>query len=537
MRSCLAISDNFYDLRVEELAGQITSIEKELKAHNYKDLTDEHQKYSLKLFRHKLHKKYLNRSKVTCDQKTYKSGKYFRDFIGHYPVILSTTHSLRNCIPTGYLFDYCIIDESSQVDLLTGALALSCCKQAIIVGDTKQLPQIVDEKIKEKLGDKYVDIPPAYDYFQHNILSSLLALYGDFIPKVLLREHYRCHPKIIEFCNRKYYEEGLITFTKGEETDTPLMIYTTAEGNHMRDGRKGKFNQRELDVIEQEVIRGLTEAAVSHSDIGVVTPYRNQADKASAQFEQLGSDTIHKYQGREKPVMILSTVLDRTKFGKMGMKFVNDPCKINVAVSRAQNRFVLVTDQAAFRKYGNQISDLMRYMEYSTLDPNIVESEVISIFDLLYQEYSDKLRSFRERVDQQKSSRHKSENIMHTLLEDLLRESRYQDFKLGNQVLLMNLFPNHDKLDEIERQFVRHRASVDFVIYHKFDNSPALAIEVDGYTFHENNPAQLERDKKKEGIFLKFGLDLQRFPTTGSGEEDRLRGLLDQHLSAKLEDD
>ncbi|ALA40212.1 hypothetical protein ABE82_01045 [Paenibacillus peoriae] len=528
----------FYVLKVEKMTSQIAAIDRELKAHSYQHLMDEHQIYSTKLFRHKLYEKYHNRQQLQYDEKSYLSIKHFRSFMEHYPIVLSTTHSLRNSIPANYLFDYCIIDESSQVDLLTGALALSCCKRTIIVGDTKQLPQIIDVKIEKLVKREIFDgINEAYNYFQHNILSSLLSLYGDSIPKVMLREHYRCQPRIIEFCNKKYYKGELIVFTHETQTDNPLLIYGTVEGNHMRDGRKGKFNQRELDVIEKEILIGMVdEAAAGHMDIGVVTPYRHQADKASKQFDALVEiDTIHKYQGREKPIMIMSTVLDQTRSGKIGMKFVNDPCKINVAVSRAQNQFILVTDRRTFRKYGNEISDLMRYMEYSTLDPNVVESEIISIFDLLYREYSDKLRNFREKVGQYQSSRHKSENIMHTLLDTILKDNRYKDFRLANQVLLMNLFPNLDILEEDEQRFVRYRASVDFVIYHKFDNSPALAIEVDGFAFHENNPKQLERDKKKEKIFEKYGVALHRFPTTGSGEEYKIKELLDKHMLLKME--
>ncbi|GAA0846313.1 hypothetical protein GCM10008915_52290 [Bifidobacterium pullorum subsp. gallinarum] len=46
--------------------------------------------------------------------------------------------------------------------------------------------------------------------------------------------------------------------------------------------------------------------------------------------------------------------------------------------------------------------------------------------------------------------------------------------------------------------FVRNRSSVDIVIYHKLDRSLALAIEVDGFAFHENNPEQLKSDEKKK---------------------------------------
>ncbi|MBT2623617.1 AAA domain-containing protein [Chryseobacterium sp. ISL-6] len=42
-----------------------------------------------------------------------------------------------------------IVDESSQVDIATGVLALSCAKQAVIVGDLKQLPNVVDSETSE----------------------------------------------------------------------------------------------------------------------------------------------------------------------------------------------------------------------------------------------------------------------------------------------------------------------------------------------------------------------------------------------------
>ncbi|MNC15522.1 hypothetical protein D3C75_633450 [compost metagenome] len=377
-----------------------------------------------------------------------------------------------------------------------------------------------------------IGIDEAYCYFQHNLLSSMLALYGDDIPKSMLKEHYRCHPKIIQFCNQKYYSGALITFTTETDGDDPLLIYRTTPGNHLREvtqgNNKGKFNQRELDVIENEILAGLEEVAVGYTDIGVVTPYRKQVEKALQQFsENIETDTIHKYQGREKPIMIMSTVLDQTRSGKTGFKFVNDPCKINVAVSRAEKKFILVTDHALFRRYGNEVGDLTRYMEYSTLDENVVESEIVSIFDLLYQEYSDKLRAFKERAKRVRVSKFESENLMQALLEDILQEPAYRGFTLGNQVLLMNLFLDVDRLEEQERRYIKNRASVDFVIYHKLDKTAALSIEVDGFAYHEDKPEQHRRDEMKDIIFSKYGLQLKRFATHESAEERKIREILD----------
>jgi len=524
----LSFQRKYYELKVEQLNRKIAEMQSELVLHSFEPLLNEHQQLSEKLFRHKLYQKYLGQTPVQSSATAYK--KIFREFVDQYPIMLSTTHSLRTCIPENFLFDYVILDESSQVDLLTGGLALSCCKNVIVVGDTKQLPQIVDETIQQKMGPHRVIIGGTYDYFQHNLLSSMLHLYGDTVPKVMLKEHYRCHPQIIGFCNQKYYNGQLISFTSEGDNDSPLLIYRTTQGHHMSDvkhGRKGKFNQRELDVIEQEVLVNLATASRSHTDIGFTTPYRKQVEKAAHQLHRdIEMDTIHKYQGREKQTMILSTVLDSSNGGKMGLQFVNDPSLINVAVSRAQQRFILVTDHSLFRDYNSEIGDLIRYMEYNTLDDNIVESQIVSVFDLLYKDYSQRLRNFKRRVKQR--SVYASENIIWTLLEEILQDSRYNGLTCSDQVLIRNLFHDLSRLGGEQRRYVNNGSSVDFVLHHKLDKSPVLAIEVDGFAFHENNPRQLERDGWKDGIFRTYGLPLLRLPTTGSGEEQKIRMKLDE---------
>ncbi|WP_460406600.1 DUF2726 domain-containing protein [Actinophytocola sediminis] len=69
-------------------------------------------------------------------------------------------------------------------------------------------------------------------------------------------------------------------------------------------------------------------------------------------------------------------------------------------------------------------------------------------------------------------------------------------------------------------------ASLDFVVYNQVTNRPLLAIEVDGFAFHENKPAQLKRDELKNDILRRYDMPLLRLPTTGSGEDQRIRNAL-----------
>jgi superfamily I DNA and/or RNA helicase len=86
----------------------------------------------------------------------------FDSFLLRYPVVLSTSQSLLNNAPKGFTFDYLIIDEASQGDLLSSILAMSCAKNLVVVGDSRQLQQIEEERLFEqsvKLSIEY-DLNP-----------------------------------------------------------------------------------------------------------------------------------------------------------------------------------------------------------------------------------------------------------------------------------------------------------------------------------------------------------------------------------------
>jgi hypothetical protein len=149
---------------------------------------------------------------------------------------------------------------------------------------------------------------------------------------------------------------------------------------------------------------------------------------------------------------------------------------------------------------------------------------VISVFDLLYRAYSQRLLPLAARL--RKELRYPSEDIIWTVLLEIIAEQEYAHLTVNPQVLLRNLFPGLGRLTPQQRAYVRHRASVDFVVYNRVTNEPLLAIEVDGFAFHENNPDQLARDRLKDKILEAHRMPLLRLPTTGSGERERIRQAL-----------
>mgnify|MGYP002236505154 FL=1 len=162
-------------------------------------------------------------------------------FLKEYPVILSTTFSATSSLKN-IIYDYVIVDEASQVDLTTGVLAMSCAKNMVIVGDLKQLPNVVPEDVRKTIAQLSIgnNIALNYRYEENSLLSSMCKTYEN-ISRTLLREHYRCHPKIIGFCNQKFYNNQLVIMTQDNGESDVLKAYITVEGNHAR----GHFNQRQ----------------------------------------------------------------------------------------------------------------------------------------------------------------------------------------------------------------------------------------------------------------------------------------------------
>lgn len=541
LKLLITLQKKFYELQIKKIVSEISELQWKLEQNSFDDLLQKYQKISETLFRKYL---YLSHSRLGDPdfQKDNYKNKY-NEFIKRYPIILSSAQSILKSIPTGYLLDYVIIDESSQLDLIRGLLVFSCCKNVIIVGDEKQLPRIVNMSIKRQCNTELGDY--AYDYFSENVMSSVRKIYGETLPCVTLLEHYRCHPKIIGFCNQRYYEGKLIVCTKEDGSKECLKLHNTEQGNHMRTitaGEcKGTYNDRELTDTER-ILEELNIGA--EDDIGMVVPFALQKEKARAKFrQQCECDTVHSFQGREKDIIIMSTVLDNSaKYKKYLQEFVDSPNMINVAVSRAKNQFILVTHHNFFYENGNEVRALIQYIQYNMPDTYSIGEGAISIFDLLYREHSAKLLPLKRKLNP--GAKQKSEEIMRVTLQEILSQDKYNEYIFNEQVLLGNLVSEKCEgwrqdmlLTEREYNFINHGSSVDFVICRKMDKKCALVIEVQGVAFHENKKQQQVRDRLKASILNKYKIEFLALSTNGSDEVKKIQDKLDSIREAEQKED
>ena len=463
-----------------------------------------------------------NRYSKKTERTQFKDGKeiYFNPaaFVNEYPVILSTTFSSRATIGQGaeFLFDYVIMDEASQVDIVTGALALSCAKNAVVVGDKMQLPNVIEESKKKTVQELFekTGLPEGYNYIK-SFLASLEFVLPD-TPQTLLREHYRCHPKIINFCNQQFYGGKLLIMTEDKGEEDVLQAVKTVPGNFCKD----HYNQRQIDVIKDEILPRYSES--EKASLGIIAPYNNQTDAIKAQLPNIDAATVHKYQGREKDNIIISTVDNEIT------SFADDANMLNVAISRAKKKLAIVISGNKQPENSNLMA-LLKYIRYNNL--TVEESKVNSIFDFLYTKQTE--AKFKYLKESNRISKYDSENAMNELLTQIFEEPKYSRFSFVFEMPLKDLV-NKQFMGQLPKELSgyanRSWSHVDFTIYNRVTKEILFGIEVDGYNYHKKGTKQSERDLKKNQIFELIGLPLLRLSTKGSGEESRIKELLDSFI-------
>uniref|UniRef100_UPI00333F758D AAA domain-containing protein n=1 Tax=Castellaniella defragrans TaxID=75697 RepID=UPI00333F758D len=447
------------------------------------------------------------------DAQTYR--QRFDAFVQRFPILGSSTHSIVNSIAPGAVLDYVIIDEASQQDIVPGILALGCAKNLIVVGDSRQLAHI-----PVALG-----LPaPAdvYDCERYSLLDSCIGVFKDALPRTLLKEHYRCHPRIIQFCNQQFYDNALVPMTQ-DNGEASLRLVVTAKGNHAH----RNTNLRELDSLLKLLDEDGEPIELGSDGRGFIAPFRAQAVLSGTCLPaDFVKDTVHKFQGRECDEIVFSTVLDKKRHNqdRKRLEFVDDPRMVNVAVSRAKHRFTLVTGDEVFSASNGHIAALIRYIEYYAQGEQIVRAPVVSAFDLLYREYDQSLARLQARL-RPEDSQYRSEQIVAQLLREALSDVSCRVLMCHAQVPLDQVAAlTNPALTERERAFMRNGASCDFVLYFKVGKKPLGVIEVDGGS--HDKPEQVARDALKNSILEKSDIPILRLRTVESHIEEKIAGFL-----------
>ena len=316
------------------------------------------------------------------ERSTYR--KYYELFpkvAGVLPCWAVTSLSAHRRLPLeAGTFDLLVIDEASQCDIASALPLLYRSKSAVILGDPEQLRHISAlrrDKDSQLLLQHGLDTDfMSWSYSAHSLfdLASSLCNSDDI---VTLRDHHRSHADIVGYSNEQFYENRLRIATnysrlRMPSTDAPAIRWVDLKGRVVRPSSGGAVNEDEAQAVVEELQRLLQQNY--RGSIGVVSPFRAQANRIRDLLERNGDtsqrlisndcliDTVHRFQGDERDVMIFSPVVS-SGITDNALRFLAANGNLfNVAITRARSALLVVGDKAAASSSG--VEYLKRFVYY-----------------------------------------------------------------------------------------------------------------------------------------------------------------------------
>lgn len=269
--------------------------------------------------------------------------KMIRDIIEISDVILATNSSaaLDSIVKTK--FDVAIIDEASQATIPSILIPIAKARRFILAGDHKQLPPTI---ISAKAGD-----------LEKTLFEELIKIYPS--KSQLLNVQYRMNKLLMKFPNKEFYNNGLKSDASVDEIkiddllnsnnheEALLFINTSNVDNnreaHLKDS-KSIMNQLESEIAVR-IAKDYLDAGISEEDIGIISPYADQV-KVIQEKTPVEVKTVDGFQGREKEIIIISTVRSNDD-GNIG--FLKDLRRLNVAITRAKRKLIIVGNKETLK--------------------------------------------------------------------------------------------------------------------------------------------------------------------------------------------
>ncbi len=427
-----------------------------------------------------------------------------------FPIIITTCISAHKLGEPKPIFDMVIIDEASQCNVAVSLVPIIRGENLMLVGDPQQLSPVIllDELTNQRLKRKY-GVTDEYDYRKSSIYKTYLAC-DSVSDEVLLHNHYRCHKSIIEFNNKKYYNDQLKICSSNDEK-TPLVFV---------DVKNDCIDVRNTAPAEAEEIIKYAKMNKDKS-IGVITPFVNQKKLIDEELKHenltnVVCGTVHSFQGDEKDVILFSTtVTDKTQAGTYEW-VKNNKELINVATSRARDKLIVLADSRNLERLSDRKDDdLYELVDYvkkngeSEVTKKHVNSRALGV------------KPFSTATEDAFLG-----NLSHALENIWLSENKHS---VQKEVAISQVFENNTSYNDLF-----YTGRFDFVVYEKHGKVqiPVLAIELDGKEHYEDEVVR-RRDRKKEEICRAHHLQLIRVENSYARRYNHIKSILENYFSIR----
>lgn len=447
--------------------------------------------------------------RVTAFNKFLSSPDNVRKFIKVFPVVATTCISAHKIGAPEPYFDMVIMDEASQCNIATALIPIIRGKSLMLVGDPQQLNPVIllDETTNTALKKKYF-ITNEYDYRANSIYKAFLSC-DSVSDEVLLRNHYRCNKRIIDFNNKKYYNGKLKVCSTSEEKN-PLVFYDV-----------GEVHSQEKNTSPNEV-EMLIDYCNGNKDksIGIITPFTNQKKLIESEFKihnlpDVSVGTVHAFQGDEKDIILFSTAIT-SDTGKGTYDWLkNNKELINVATSRAKHKLVILSSMKAVENLCSKdeqddLYELINYARHNG-DYKVTQKKAMS-------------RALGVKPFSTATEEAFLENLSHALDNIGMTQNKCV---VKKEVSISQVFE-----DNLTCCDLFYSGRFDFVVYQVINKKeiPVLAIELDGKEHYEDEVVK-ERDRKKNLICKVHNMELIRIDNTYARRYNHIKGILTSYFN------
>ncbi|KAH0579057.1 hypothetical protein H2248_003215 [Termitomyces sp. 'cryptogamus'] len=298
-----------------------------------------------------------------ADQKPPTTTEQLEQQLMSPPVVATTCLSIEHGLFSRRKFDYCIVDEASQITLPTCLGPLRYAETFVLVGDHFQLPPLVrnpaarkgglDVSLFRRLSDAHphavVDLTYQYRMNEDIMLLSNKLIYGDRLrcgsksvaqqSLVLPNREFLCslHTKTLSSCSEGCWLETLMS-------ESCKAVFVDTDDIPAHDSRIGDLieNKVEAELVRQ-VCETLMKTGIREEQVGIITLYRQQVKLLTHQLlhhKDIEILTADRSQGRDKDCIIISMVRSNDS-GSVG-DLVKDWRRMNVSFTRARSKLIII---------------------------------------------------------------------------------------------------------------------------------------------------------------------------------------------------
>jgi hypothetical protein len=281
------------------------------------------------------------------------------------------TRKWRKAMFSRELCDLLVLDEASQMNLpeaLMAALPLKSEAPLIVVGDHRQMPPIVKHDWDTEIRRTFSD----YQVYQS--LFDTLRLQHP--PMIQFSESFRLHEAMAEFLRVEIYQhDGIAFHSKCKDVlphhlveddlvaavlrpDFPLVVVVHDEADSQV---RNPFEQTLIEPILHTLVDPAKHGLGAEEGLGIVVPHRAQRAALRQSFPQLcimdptsglplrsAIDTVERFQGGERTLILVSATESDRAYLLASCKFLLDPRRLTVALSRAKRKMILVASRSIF---------------------------------------------------------------------------------------------------------------------------------------------------------------------------------------------